>query len=198
MKKFTLSLLAVSVLWFLFLKNDTVKLGPGVFAPDSPIQERIDSPENFYFHDYTITPLAKFDIEAKVLSKKNYLMGREAELSPVDLALGWGRMSDEKVLDSLDISQSNRWYFWQTDALPIPRREIETHSGNMHLIPADKSVESMINSARTGDIVEFGGALVRVDAQDGWYWVSSLSREDIGAHSCEVVWVESFWVKEIR
>lgn len=123
-------------------------------------------------------------------------MGRESDLSPVDLALGWGKMSDERVLDSIDISQSGRWYRWRTDKLPIPMREIETHSANMHLIPANKSIKSTINRTRIGDIVEFSGNLIRVDAKDGWRWLSSLSRTDNGGHSCELIWVEKFEIQK--
>ena len=196
MKKIIYVLLAIVVLWFVFLRNNQVSLGPGVLAPNPPKQVKIISPKSFSFKDYTITPLAKFHIKAKVLSKKNYHWGRESDLSPVDLALGWGKMSDERVLDSIDISQSNRWYRWQTDKLPIPRREIETHSANMHLIPANKSIKSTINHTRIGDIVEFSGNLIRVDAKDGWRWRSSLSRTDNGGHACELIWVEKFEIQK--
>ena len=46
-------------------------------------------------------------------------------------------MSDEAVIDQIEISQSGRWYRWHSDALLIPKLEIQTHSANMHLIPAD-------------------------------------------------------------
>lgn len=183
-------------MWYFFLREEVVRLGPGVLAADPPKQVKILSPVSFSFKNYTITPLAKFHIKAKVLSRKNYRLGRESDLSPVDLALGWGKMSDESVLDLIDILQSNRWYKWWTNEFPIPRREIETHSANMHLIPESKAVKSMINRARKGDIVEFSGSLVRVDAKDGWRWISSLSRTDIGKHSCELVWVENFNIQE--
>ena len=196
MKKIIYILLAIVVLWFVFLRNNQVSLVPGVLAPNPPKQVKIISPKTFSFKDYTITPLAKFHIKAKVLSKKKYNLGRESDLSPVDLALGWGNMSNERVLDSIDISQSNRWYRWRTDKFPIPRREIETHSANMHLIPANKSIKSMINRTRIGDIVEFSGNLIRVDAKDGWHWLSSLSRTDNGGHSCELIWVEKFEIQK--
>ena len=41
-------------------------------------------------------------------------MDRESDLAPVDLALGWGRMSDEAILKDIQISQSGRFYFWHT------------------------------------------------------------------------------------
>ena len=135
MKKIIYILLAIAVFWFVFLRKNYVSLGPGVLAPNTPKQVKIAFPELVPFKNYTITPLAKFHIIAKVLSKENYNFGRESELSSVDLAFGWGNMSDESVLDSIDISQSNRYYRWWTNTFPISRREIESHSANMHLIP---------------------------------------------------------------
>ena len=40
---------------------------------------------------YRIIPLEKFNFEARVLRAEHYSMDREAQLAPVDLALGWGR-----------------------------------------------------------------------------------------------------------
>ena len=103
-------------------------------------------------------------------------------------------MSDESVLDNIDISQSGRWYRWSTNNFPIPRREIETQSANMHLIPANDLVEDMIDQVKQGQIIRITGSSVRVDAKDGWHWQSSLTREDTGAHACELVYVTSFGV----
>lgn len=45
-----------------------------------------------------------------MIAKENYHLGEERELSPVELALGWGVMSDQQVLDQIQFSQSGRWY----------------------------------------------------------------------------------------
>ena len=80
-----------------------------------PIQKKINKSKKYFeFEDYKITPLAEFQLAAKVLSSKRYRFGREADLSPIDLALGWGPMSNQKILDQLTITQSRRWYFWRT------------------------------------------------------------------------------------
>ena len=60
----------------------------------------------------------------------------------------------------------------------------------MHLIPADEIVEDTLDDIRQGQIVDLKGYLVRADAADGWRWISSLSRNDTGARSCELVYVE--------
>ncbi len=191
MNKVLVYILLVLGIWILFFKSDEVELGIGVKAVESPVQKDLGQGMRFGFKEYTITPLADFSIKAKVLSRENYYLGREADLSPTDLALGWGRMSDEQVLQAIEISQSGRWYRWRTRNFPIPRREIETHSANMHIIPKDDQIESQLEKIRTGDVVHIRGKLVRVDAADGWHWKSSLSRNDTGSGACELVFAES-------
>jgi hypothetical protein len=139
---------------------------------------------------HRITPLQPFELEALVLGREDYRFDRGAKISPTDLALGWGPMADPQVLARIDISQGNRWYRWRVDEFPIPRREIETHSANMHLIPADAAVARALEQIEPGQRIALAGQLVRVEGDDGFTWVSSLSRTDIGEGACELVWVE--------
>ena len=176
-------------------KNDSITHGPGIIAPEQPEQERISSGEQFWYKDYQITPLAIFQLEARVLSAKRYRTGRESELSPVDLALGWGPMSDEEVLKELTIRQSNRFYYWKVKRFPIPRKEIEQNSANMHLIPSNREIEKVIKTVRRGHIVAVEGYLVKINGQDGWRWKSSLTRNDTGNRACEVVWIDEIEIK---
>ena len=192
MKKFFILLLIVGVGWEFYNRPDQISLGPGVTVTEVPKQENIESSISYTNDDYTITAIATFRIKAKVLSKENYYIDRESDLSPVDLALGWGNMSDERILENIEISQSGRFYRWQVDAFPIPRREIETHSANMHLIPASDAVNRVIERVRKGDIIEISGSLVNVmSTRDGWHWDSSRTRNDTGKGACELIWVES-------
>lgn len=163
---------------------------PGVLAAQAPLQVAANGVAPFEFKGYRITPLARFDIEARVLSRETYRLGREADLSSTDFMLGWGRMSDENVLKDIEFSQSNRFGFWRVQQFPIPQREIETSAGNMHLIAANGDVDKGIAGVQRGQVVRMRGYLVRADASDGWHWVSSLSRDDIGAGACELFFVE--------
>ena len=164
--------------------------GNGIIASQQPVQNSTNS-SNFKLNGYTITPLESFEIEARVLSTEHYSFDREADLAPVDLALGWGKMSDEAILKDIKISQSNRFYFWHVNEFPIPRREIETNSANMHMIPADSIIEKVLEGIKAGQRVKLSGYLVQADSSDGWHWKSSLSREDTGNGSCELVYVKS-------
>jgi hypothetical protein len=166
--------------------------GPGELAPDDPVQTALDEPvEPIHLDDFALTARAKFELVARVLSTENYRLDPGAALVPEDFALGWGRMSDSAVLKDIDISQSGRFYYWHVRQFPIPRREIETHSANMHLIPADAGVRRELAQVRVGQVVALDGLLVDADRADGWHWRTSLTRDDTGNGACELFYVTS-------
>jgi hypothetical protein len=189
-----LAVLAVLVLVAIWReRHRVVPQPPGVLAAAEPLQQalaqRAASLERGAFR---ITPAARFSVTARVLSRADYHLGKESELSPTDLVLGWGRMSDSLVLDHLEITQSGRWYRWYTPDPPIPMREISLQSANMHMIPADPAVAARLARVREGELVRLSGYLVDVlEPATGWTWRSSLSRDDTGAGSCELVLLEA-------
>lgn len=164
---------------------------PLVLAGGAPLQTSVPaSLPPFRLQSAILQPLAGFSIDARVLSRQDYSFGREVELSPADLALGWQRMRDDAVLSRLEISQSSRWYQyrWQGDP-PLPLQEIARSSANMHMIPSDQSVARTLRDVRPGDRVRIDGWLVEARMPDGWQWRSSLTRDDTGDGACELVYV---------
>ncbi len=162
---------------------------------DSPVQAPT-SDAAFEFRGYQVKPLATFAVRARVLSREDYSLGREAELSPVDLALGWKRMADPAVYEALNITQSGRWYrySWRNQP-PIPLQEIIESSANMHMIAATPVVERALLKARPGGYIRITGRLVEVTHPSGWRWTSSLTRSDSGASSCELVFVDAVQIE---
>lgn len=163
----------------------------GILIAHDPVQLAAISPPRLTLDGYHVEPLAAYTIEARILGTERYRFGREAEISPVDFAVGWGAMSDSTVLRQIDITQSGRFYFWRVQQFPIPQQEIESHSANMHMIPANAAVAQKLEEVRPGHIVRLRGYLVAIRADDGWQWRSSLSRTDTGNGACELMWVES-------
>jgi hypothetical protein len=167
----------------------------GILAPDDPVQTDRPGLPAFSVAGYRIMPAAAFSLQARVLATETYHVGREADLSPVDFALGWGLMSDSAVLDRLQISQGNRFYFYRWSGVPpIPPVDIVEHSANMHMIPANDDIKRRLGTVRAGQIVALSGYLVRVQAPDGWHWNSSMTRSDSGNGACELVWVQDLAV----
>lgn len=189
----TSAILAI-VLIYLFYPKTVIKYPPGETAPLQPKQANLINNKKWTFGEYTIEALAQYDVKARVLSRNNYSLGKESELSPFDLALGWGPMSDQCVIDKIDISQRNRWYHWRASILPIPRDQITKNSANTHIIPQNEDVEDKFDKVYKGSLVEMKGYLVKVTAAKGWHWESSLRRDDTGGGSCELFWVEDLAV----
>lgn len=180
-------LLVVAWLWW---SPSAIEQPPGVLVADEPRQESVSGMAALEVGDYRLQPLARFELEARVLSRRNYSSDREAALSPLDLALGWGPMSDSSVLAQIDISQGGRFYRWKVEQFPIPRRQIELHSANMHIIPADDTVAAQLDEVRAGEVIRLAGLLVEARAADGWRWKSSLTRGDTGKGACELFYVQ--------
>ncbi|MFO7896711.1 MAG: hypothetical protein R6U84_07250 [Candidatus Cloacimonadales bacterium] len=169
-----------------------VELEPGMMVEDVPRQISLPKAENFQHQQMTITPLAEFSLQAKVLAKKRYFWGKAGKLAPYDFALGWQQMSDQDIVQQFKISQSNRWYYWRARKLPLSKQEVIRSSSNMHLIPQNKAVAKKMRQAKIGQIISLDGYLVRAWDASGWNWQSSLSRQDSGSNSCEVVFVKNF------
>lgn len=179
---------------FQHFSQRAVTHGVGEIARNTPTQVNANAGD-IQLNGFTLTPLTSYTVEARVLSREDYTFGTEAELSPTDLALGWGPMSDEAVLSKVQISQGNRFYYWHVDEFPIPQREIESHSANTHIIPANDAISRQLSRVRKGQLVKLKGQLVEAKRADGWHWRSSLSREDTGNGACEVMYVTELYIR---
>ncbi|MCW3783923.1 hypothetical protein [Defluviimonas salinarum] len=162
--------------------------GRDVFlAPDDPVQGlALREQEPILINGYELRQIASFDIKAVVLSRKDYSGGRESDLSPTDLALGWGMMSNPVLIDKVTITQSGRWYRWQPPRAAVTTTDIIRNSSNMHIIPADGGVAVALGQVQRGDVIEISGHLVDVRGA-AWSWSSSRRRDDIGDGACEIV-----------
>jgi hypothetical protein len=182
--------LVIIVLIYFFYPETVVTYPVGITAPDQPKQTNITETREWNLDEFRFKALAEYKIKARVLSRNNFSVGKESEISPLDLALGWGPMSDQSIIDKIDISQSNRWYHWKAEILPLPKREISLNSANVHIIPKDEIVEEIFDKVYKGSLIEMKGYLVEVTTADGWRWRSSLRRDDTAGGSCELFWVE--------
>jgi hypothetical protein len=164
----------------------------GVIAVRDPLQTDVGTAMTVHLGRWTITPRANYDITARVLGREDYGFDTLSDLVPEDLALGWGPMSDNRVLSALDISQGARFYSWRPrSALPIARDDIIAHSANTHVIPADARIRKQLARLRVGEVIRLTGTLVDAVRDDGAYIHTSMTRTDTGAGACEVLLVET-------
>jgi hypothetical protein len=163
----------------------------GPIAPDEPQQTDLEDTPVTVLGRWQLTPRARYDITARILSREDYHFDALSDLIPEDLALGWGPMSDNRVLRAFEITQGARFYSWMPKGtLPIPRQAVIEHSANTHVIPADAAVRRQLKRLRVGQVVHLTGLLVNAMRDDGAYIHTSLTRSDTGPGSCEVLLVE--------
>ena len=190
MKSFCILLaIVVSVVGWNYLHRP-IDYPPGILISSEP-QQTATADAPLVRGTFNLKPLAHFELDARVLHRKVYRWDRQAALVPVDLALGWGPMSDQRVLDRLKITQSMRFYWFEYKMPPpILQEEIISHSTNLHVIPSNREIELRCKSLRAGALVHLSGDLVEATAPGMGAWRSSLSRTDTGNGACELMWVK--------
>ena len=193
MRRALVSLCLAATVWWLWPDRE-LRHPPGITAPTTPAQQNIPAKPLGEYKGYRLQAQATYAIHARVLHTKHYWM-QGGELVPYDVALGWGPMSDQAVLDHLDISQSNRFFFYQwSGAPPIDPGEITRHAANVHIISANRKVAAAVGRLRPGQLVAMRGYLVNVSGPNGFSWNTSLSRDDTGNGACEVFYVQELLV----
>jgi hypothetical protein len=185
--------LLLGALWSGYQKWTLREVHPreGSVAPLDPQQADFPSPVTIQHGRWSLTQRAHYEITARLLHREHYAFDALADLAPEDLALGWGALSDNKVLATLDITQSARFLSWYPHAdLALTREQITLHSANTHVIPADALVAKQLARLRVGQVVRLTGTLVDGVRDDGVWFRTSLTRADTGAGACEVMLVE--------
>jgi hypothetical protein len=191
------ALFAVYVVWggWNWYIGRPVHCADGILAPAEPQQGDVTSATPSQIGRWTLMPRATYRITARILGIERYHVDFLAPLVPEDLALGWGPMSDNRILNSMDISQANRFYFWRSPgSTPISKEIIISHSANTHVIPESALIARQLSHLRPGQIVTLSGLLVDGKRDDGAWIKSSMVRTDTGAGACEVLLVQDLSV----
>ena len=184
--------------WHWWTRERPVARAPGALAAAEPVQRNLDPPQPFSARGHTVVARARYDITARVLRREIYRLDGGASVAPVDLGVGWGPLSDTRVIDELEFSQMGRFFYWRPrdgSTFPIPREMLVTHAAQMHLVPASDALEDRLKKLRPGQLVSISGYLVDVRDAGGFRWSTSMSRTDTGDGACELVWVESVAVE---
>ena len=145
----------------------------------------------------TLTPVAEYRVSGVVVSKKAYDDGWESQISPVDLAIVWGKLAEPEYDKYMEYWQNNRWYFFRyKEGSPFDHAYVVTHSGNHHIIPVNENVHKALQLIKKKGRIVLEGYLVNVNGTYRGrtvFWNTSLSRSDTGDGSCEL-----FYVSKVR
>jgi hypothetical protein len=140
-------------------------------------------------YTFTIVPVATYKIRALVICKKYYNVDAVDKLTPVDLCIVWGDMAESANIQYFRCAQRDRGCFITAEDSPLNEWYVETHFSNIHIIPADNSILEVINTIKVNQAVYLEGFLVNVYSSGVTIWETSLTQEDTGDDSCEVLYV---------
>jgi len=161
------------------------------FKADEPMTVKV---KNGYF---MITPVAEYKISGVVVGKATYSSDWAGEISPVDLAIVWGKLADPGANRYITYTQGYRWYFYQCKSEgPFDHSYVISHSSNNHIIPANENIRRAVKTVKKKHQVVLEGFLVNLKGtykEQPVTWNTSLSRTDIGNGSCEL-----FYVSKVR
>ncbi len=180
--------------WNWWSSERHVQVPPGIVVAAEPEQRNLDGTSTFQTKGHTFVKRAEFAITARVLRKEIYRVDGGANLAPVDLGLGWGPMSDSRIVDQLEFSQMGRFLYWRPRnqaTFPLAPAAITAYAAQVHAIPATAAVGRTLRYLRPGQVVTLQGFLVDVRGPSGFTWNTSLSRTDTGDGACELMWIES-------
>jgi hypothetical protein len=168
-----------------------------VDASEEPSQTPLSSQEPVVVElkkgEMRLTPVAEYRIAALVVGKETYSHGWNAEVSPVDLGLAWGKLADPESRRYVSYSQSNRWTsFKMKEGSPFEPAYVISHASNHHIIPSTRNLWYAVKTIKEKQRVVLEGFLVNVagtyEGKPVW-WKTSLSRTDSGNGACEILYV---------
>ena len=189
----TIGLLILGV-WF-FETMRPVGQPPGVLAPDPPTVTPVgEKPAIFERDGHVLTALAGFQAQARVLSVQRYTLDRQSRIAPLDIALGWGALSDTTTFKGVDVAQTERRVVFQSWNPKLPDELVAAHVLNLHVIGADAGVDEALRKLRPGNIATIEGWLIEAVAGDGWRWKGE-ARASSPALPGTVLWVRRLEVR---
>ncbi len=163
----------------------------------SPVQTASPSEEpillNMKNGSFTLTRMANYKVTGSVISKEYYSEDWEGMVSPVDLLIVWGKLTDREYSRHITFTHGVRWYHYKwKEGSPVDSTYIVTHSSNNHIIPANRNIYRAIKQIKKKDPVVLEGYLVNIRGtfkDRPVSWNTSLSRTDSGNGSCEIFYV---------
>lgn len=127
------------------------------FVTKSPKVKTLSSAKKMKFKGCELTAKKAYSLEAMYLTKLNR-SGAIAEVSPMDLTLGWKTMSNPQRLENLDFRDGT---FYYCDQL-VKKWDFEKDYDSLAIIPKNEKILKSLNSLKKRALIKVKGYLVNV------------------------------------
>jgi len=172
----------------------------GIENISPPIQKTAKGTE--IFKGFEIEKVATFELTGRILATREYNIyklgyNKIDEISPIDMCIGWGKLSTDKYDDIIKFYEFRDRYvnYYVQDTRILSVKEISNSISNSHLIPKTDEIKKQLLAFKKHDLIKIEGYLVNVYDTTGNFspWLTSKVRTDTGSGSCEIVFVEKVY-----
>jgi hypothetical protein len=149
------------------------------------------------YGDYNLAIKANYKIAARVLQMERYYIDWMSGVSPVDLFLGWGDMSN------VDLVKNSLGYIYQWDhaaSLNVKKGGsskdgVSFAVGNVHIIPLNNNIKRyLLEKVKRYDLIYMEGNLVDVlDGNNKLIAKTALVRGEQAPGGCEIMLVRKIY-----
>ncbi len=179
-----LALLAAGWAAHSYLGHRTPRPADGVLVATAPAWGGLPNEGHVAYQSFgsnQVIAQASLDITGRILAVKQYPAEGFGERVRTDLAFGWGRMSDNRVLDHLDIRQESRGMEIVPDqATLIQPAESYGSAINLSVYSDYDAATAALDSIVAGDVVRMVGWRMRIRNAQGQTWDGGSGHERTG------------------
>ena len=117
----------------------------------------------------------KFSGQVRVLSKKRYFLDEFKSISPYDIVIGWGEMSDERNIEFIKFRLDSREANLDYIRPPLPEKSIYEQAELIHIIPSSEEISTTISQLKQGSIIKIEGLYVDAESENSLNWSTYVS-----------------------
>jgi hypothetical protein len=131
--------------------------------------------------DYQQMPLGSIDVTARVLARLDYPRVGYGKVLPTDLVLGWGPMSDNRIIDHVAIRQVDRGVELVPDETDAITAAAARASVMVVAVYSDYQAHTAaLDALRIGDVIHLYGWRLKLKNAEGSTWSGGSGREKVG------------------
>ena len=188
MKKLLLALILLLAGWWTvkYLRGEPAGHAPrpadGVLVSAEPVYGGLDFPKSWLkIGSFQQWPEGSIDITARILARHDYPREGFGQLVKTDLVLGWGPMSDNRVIDHVAIHQNSRGMELVPDATGAIKEKAAYDSTALVAVYSDfNEFSAALDALRVGDVIRLYGWQQKLKDANGAVWNGGTGNEPVG------------------
>lgn len=170
---------------------------PGHLAVLPPRVDQLAEGKSIALPPFSLAASHRVSGGFRILDKDTHSLGYDSQLAPYDFLVGWGKMSNIKILPQFSFLLGGRHFSWKVEDLPFSASEIQSSLALFSMIPADRRIAQRLAGLRRYDVVSLEGYVVSAHHQDGWSLAGRVPTDADNQSKSFILYLERLAVGEL-